>query len=149
MDCATQGEGKLKLVIIIGCGRVWEWEVCCFCDLFEYNYVSKFICLWSCLGVRNRVSSSVSAHICVSCTLLCTSLYWLPIDPAPINTSFFDLCLAICVLPNKQTELMGPFLAVNPQVIEKVTNSLNKVFMPSHLWYHTEHFLCPISPCFI
>lgn len=91
--------------------------VCCSCDLLSIIVWVSFICVWSRLRVHDCVSSSVSAHICVSCTLLCTSLYWPPIDPVPINKSLFDLCLTICVLPNSEqtNRAHGLFLTVNPK----------------------------------
>lgn len=106
--------------------------VCCSCDLFEYNCVSQFICVWSCRWVHNRVSSSVSAHICVSCTLLCTSLYWLPIDPVPINKSLFDLCLTTCVLPNSEqiNRAYGPFLEITPKSLWNVPSPRIKFSCP-------------------
>lgn len=105
----------------------------CSCDLFEYNRASQLTCVWSCLWVH----TIVSAHICVSRTLLRASFYWLPIDPVPINKSLFDLCLTICVPPNSQqtNRARGPLLSVSPKSFGKRTNSLNKFFMNSHLWY--------------
>lgn len=106
--------------------------VCCSCDLFEYNCVSRFICVWSCLWAHNRVRASLSAHICASCALLCTSLYWLPIDPVPINKSLFDLCLIICVLPNSEQAngAYGPFLKITPKSLRNAPTPWIKFSCP-------------------
>lgn len=61
----------------------------------------------------------------------------LPIDPVPINRSLFDLCFTICVnLPMSEQTNRAYGTCLSVKSLGNAPNSLHKVLMSSHLWYH-------------
>lgn len=151
MNCASQEEGKLRLVMVhTDEARSWVWgPVICLTITVWVSLCTVCACVVSSVSTQSWWLICVSAQLFELYITVC-SFYWLTIDPVPINKPLFNLCVIICVLPHSEqtNRAYGLFLKVNPTSLIKCTNSLNKVFTyPPTCGIMLQCFLSPVSTC--